>query len=46
MPSVAIATFSIDGCDGANNGADVFGVFSVDSGAVREWPLVPDILER
>jgi len=39
---VTIATFSIDGCDGANSGADVFGVFSEDGGVVREWHIVPE----
>jgi len=44
--AVMVATFSIDGCDGANSGADVFGVFSEYGGAVREWPLVPEIAGR
>jgi len=37
-----VATFSVEGCGGGNNGASTFGIYSEGNGTVHEWKQTPD----
>jgi len=36
-----VATFSVEGCGGGNNGASTFGIYSEGGGTVHEWKQTP-----
>jgi hypothetical protein len=38
---ITVATFSVEGCGGGNNWSSEFGIFSENSGIVREWQQTP-----
>jgi len=38
---MTVATFSVEGCGGGNNGASTFGIYSEGNGPVYEWKQTP-----